>query len=106
VENAIIHGLFHKQGKGFLNVQFLQGASSTELICIIEDDGVGRIRVSEIKKESVAKYDSYGTKLTQQLIEIFKEYESMHIYLEYIDKEKPHTGTIAKLTIRNLKYEA
>lgn len=106
IENAIIHGLFHKQGKGFLKVQFLQGASSAELICIIEDDGVGRIRASEIKKESAAKYDSYGTKLTQQLIEIFKEYESMHIYLEYIDKEKPHTGTIAKLTIRNLKYEA
>ncbi len=106
IENAIIHGLFHKQGKGFLKVQFLQGSSNAELICIIEDDGVGRIRASEIKRGSAAKYDSYGTKLTQQLIEIFKEYESMHIYLEYIDKEKPHTGTIAKLTIRNLKYEA
>jgi LytS/YehU family sensor histidine kinase len=107
VENAINHGLFHKKGdKGILTIRFLQGNSSGELICEIEDNGVGRQRAAEIKSANDAQRQSYGTRLTERLIDIFQEYEHMNIFLEYIDKEKPHTGTIAKLTIRNLKYEA
>ncbi len=106
VENAINHGLFHKQGKGTLTISFVQGASSDELICIIEDDGVGRQRAAEIKQQNTVQYKSYGTKLTRRLIHIFNEYEDMNISMEYIDKHEPETGTIVKLTIRNLKYEA
>jgi LytS/YehU family sensor histidine kinase len=106
LENAINHGLFHKEGKGFLKLQFYQGATNNELICIIEDNGIGRERAKEIKKHSLAQYDSYGTKLTKQLIDIFKQYERMNIYLEYIDKEEPETGTIVKLVIKNIKYVA
>lgn len=106
VENAINHGLFHKQGKGSLHISFRQGISSDELICIIEDNGIGRQRAAEIKQESSAHYKSHGTKLTRRLIDIFNEYEGMSIDMEYIDKNEPETGTIVKLTIRNLKYEA
>jgi two-component sensor histidine kinase len=106
LENAINHGLFHKEGKGFLKLQFYQGASNNELICIIEDNGIGREKAREIRKHSMAQYDSYGTKLTKQLIDIFKQYERMNIYLEYIDKEEPETGTIVKLIIKNIKYVA
>lgn len=106
IENAINHGLFHKQGKGTLIISFVQGASSDELICIIEDDGVGRQRAAEIKQQNTVQYKSYGTKLTRRLIHIFNEYEDMNISMEYIDKHEPDTGTIVKLTIRNLKYEA
>ncbi|MBS1773356.1 MAG: histidine kinase [Bacteroidetes bacterium] len=104
VENAINHGLFHKQGKGHLSIKFTQGTTNDELICTIEDDGVGRARAQEIKEQSDAQYNSYGTKLTQKLIDIFKEYEYMNIFLEYIDKAEPKTGTIVKLTLKNLKY--
>lgn len=108
VENAINHGLFHKKEKGFLYLKFEQGQSTDELVCFIEDNGVGRIRAKELKKERERSYESesFGTTLTNQLIDIFKEYEQMNIYLEYIDKREPETGTIVKLTIRNLKYVA
>jgi hypothetical protein len=109
VENAINHGLFHlsESEKGLLQIKFQQGKDSEELICIIEDNGVGRERSKSIKKDStIAKDESYGTTLTKKLIDIFKEYEKMNIYLEYIDKTAPHTGTIVRLIIGNIKYEA
>ena len=107
VENAINHGLFHKKGdKGILTIRFLQGNSSEELICEIEDNGVGRKRAAEIKRANDAQRESYGTRLTERLIDIFQEYEHMNIFLEYIDKAKPYTGTIARLTIKNIKYDA
>lgn len=103
VENAINHGLFHKQEKGLLSIRFKQ-ENQNELVCEIEDSGVGRAKAEEIKNESSTKKESYGTKLTQSLIAIFKEYEKMNINLEYIDKSGDDTGTIVKLTIKNLKY--
>lgn len=106
VENAINHGLFHKGDKGLLQLKFIQGSSGNELICIIDDNGVGREKAKEIKKASSARQESYGTKLTQQLIEIFKEYENMPIELEYIDKHSPDTGTTVRITIKNIKYVA
>ncbi|MBS1687683.1 MAG: histidine kinase [Bacteroidetes bacterium] len=106
VENAINHGLFHRKEGGLLLLQFLQGESSEELVCIIDDNGVGRNKAKEIKESSTVQYDSYGTKLTKQLIDVFKEFEKMGIELEYIDKQLPETGTIVKLTIKNIKYVA
>jgi two-component sensor histidine kinase len=109
VENAINHGLFHMQEgeNGLLEIRFMQGKSSEELICTIEDNGVGRERSKKIKKDSLMeKEESYGTTLTKKLIDIFREYEKMNIYLEYIDKPAPKTGTIVKLTIGNIKYVA
>ena len=106
MENAINHGLFHRSSDGLLFIKFRQGKDSSELICIIEDNGVGRQRSKEIKRESVIQYESYGTQLTQELIEIFRKYEDMNIYLEYTDKAGEETGTIVKLTTRNLKYVA
>lgn len=106
VENAINHGLFHKESGGMLILKFLQGANNTELLCIIEDNGVGRDRSAEIKKQDSTRKESYGTRLTQQLIDIYREYEKMDIYLEYTDKAAPETGTIVTLTIKNVKYVA
>ncbi len=107
VENAINHGLFHlpEGSKGMLEIRFEQGRNSEELVCYIEDNGVGRERSKTLKKDSTIEKDkSYGTTLTKKLIDIFKEYEKMNIYIEYIDKPAPETGTIVKLTIGNIKY--
>ena len=104
VENAINHGLFHKKGKGQLVIRFKQGSQTDELLCEIEDNGVGRAKAVEIAKKSTAKKESYGTKLTQSLIEIINEYEKMNINMEYIDRSEPDTGTIVKLLIKKFEY--
>lgn len=104
VENAINHGLFHMVEKGKLDITFKQGEDSDELICKIEDNGVGREKATQIKKDSSNSKESYGTHLTEKLMEIFKDYEHMNISMKYIDKESPEHGTIVILSIKNLKY--
>jgi sensor histidine kinase YesM len=109
VENAITHGLFHKKSKeqGWLLIRFYQGAATDELVCVIEDNGVGRMKAAEINRDNIAEErESYGSKLTDELISIFRQYEQMNIDIVYTDKQEPETGTIVKLTIKNIRYVA
>lgn len=104
VENAINHGLFHKKEPGWLKIDFTQGNSHTQLICTIEDNGVGREQAKRIKQESAVRKESFGTKLTEKLVRIFRDYEEMEISIRYTDKKLPETGTIVTLVIDNVKY--
>jgi len=103
VENAINHGLFHKQEIGFLRIEFNYDRSIDEVICIIEDDGVGRKRSRQINEDSAVKRPSYGSELVKHLINIFNKYENTYISIRYIDKELPLTGTIVKIKIKGKK---
>ena len=47
VENAIWHGLMHKEGKRRLRIEFTDMNDYVQ--CVIEDNGVGRKRSAEIK---------------------------------------------------------
>ena len=102
VENAINHGLFHKATSGLLLLRFERGEDNS-LICIIDDDGVGRERAKEINAETKHKTQSYGTDLVRELIEAFNKYEPVQITIEYIDKQSPESGTTVILTIKELK---
>lgn len=102
VENAINHGLFHKEEKGHLTIEFRIDKLQNTLTCIIDDDGIGRTRSKEIYSETPAKAQSYGSELVTELINIFNTYEHMNISIRYIDKEEPLSGTTVVLTIQNL----
>lgn len=101
VENALNHGIFHMEGVGELNISFNAGKAH-QIICTIEDNGVGRARSKELRNTIVRKADSYGTILIKELIETFNKYEPIFIHLEYIDKKAPSTGTIVIITIDNI----
>jgi hypothetical protein len=103
VENAINHGILEKQEQGRLKINFnLKGKN--EIICTIEDDGIGRIQ-SRINKTSLAETEeSYGNLMIKDLVNIFNKYEDIHIDIAYIDKESPLTGTAVVITIKNLKH--
>lgn len=105
VENAINHGLFHRENGGILLLKFEQGADHTELVCTIEDNGVGREAAKKINESTSAK-ESYGTTLTNQLLDVFKQYEKLDIKMSYADKDLPETGTVVTLTLKNIKYVA
>ncbi len=105
VENAINHGLFNKGNNGILRISFSKGTSPTELICIIDDNGIGRTQAKTLNKRYREEKKSYGTLLTKELIDTFKRYEQMDIILEYTDKVFPQTGTSVKLNIKNIKIK-
>src|SRR5690606_2025385 len=99
VENAINHGIFHKaEGKGLLSVSFEINNEQNELICTIEDNGVGRAASKQINRNSMLKRESFGSDLVKDLINIFNKYEQMQISIAYIDKTAPETGTKIILT--------
>jgi ligand-binding sensor domain-containing protein len=73
IENAVWHGLMHKQGEKKLSISFQ--AENNHLVCIIEDNGIGREKAAEIKKNKLgARYlESKGTKLSEQRLQLLNE---------------------------------
>lgn len=97
VENAINHGILPKVEKSHLSIEFNTGKGSNEIICTIEDDGIGRIAANKIRENKDA---SYGDLLIKDLVSIFNKYENMNIEISYIDKQVPLTGTIVTILIK------
>ena len=64
VENAIWHGLMHKTRSGRLEIRLT--LERNMLICIIEDNGVGRSFYKDTEKKSVVKQKSLGIQLTRE----------------------------------------
>ena len=106
VENAIHHGLFHKEGLGHLYISFTQLGNEEGVICMIDDDGIGREQSKILKEETIAKTQSYGTDMVKELINILNEHEPILIQLEYTDKQLPATGTTVVITIKHLTKNA
>ncbi|WP_221392984.1 sensor histidine kinase [Dyadobacter sp. NIV53] len=72
VENAIWHGLLHKETNGSLLVQIsMQGENVLQ--CIIEDDGIGRAKAMEYRSKSAMNKKSLGMKLTEDRIAILNQ---------------------------------
>lgn len=103
VENAITHGLLHKETKGLLKIEFTELINDKGIECTIEDNGIGRKKSRLIKDENQIKEESYGTDLTKDLINILNKYEQIEIKMTYIDKVEPDMGTIVKLSIKDYR---
>lgn len=71
VENAIIHGIMHKQDKGSISVKFFK--SNDSIIATIVDDGVGRDEAFRIKKKSDAGHKSMGMQVTKDRLELLND---------------------------------
>jgi two-component sensor histidine kinase len=66
VENAIVHGLVNKDGRGelWLSMERNNGL----LVCKIEDNGIGRAKAIEIEQKKALRHKSLGIKLTNERI--------------------------------------
>jgi ligand-binding sensor domain-containing protein len=69
VENAVWHGLVHKTDRdGKLKIT-LQSDGKT-LVCLIEDNGVGRASARDLESKSAEKNKSMGIQITRQRLEL------------------------------------
>lgn len=62
VENAIWHGLMHKEGKGKIEIDIK--VSNDTLICTITDNGIGRQKSLEMQNQYPTGKKSMGIKIT------------------------------------------
>ena len=68
VENAILHGLLPKEGNGKITIT-LEKQNDT-ILCTIEDNGIGREKSMEFKKNRVQQHKSMGMSITQERLDI------------------------------------
>ena len=98
VENAIKHGLLHKEGQKKLTISF----SKTDILtCMVTDNGVGRKKAMEIKNRQQKKHESFSVNATQARFEIMKEQYGDNLGIEYTDLEENEKslGTIVTIKI-------
>jgi ligand-binding sensor domain-containing protein/anti-sigma regulatory factor (Ser/Thr protein kinase) len=62
VENAIWHGLLHKDGFGQLSIRVAE--EDDALVCIIEDNGIGRENAMAMQSKTSVTRKSMGLKIT------------------------------------------
>ena len=70
-ENAIWHGLMHKEEKGHLQIKLYE--EEDMLYCRINDDGVGRKKAVELKSKSASTHKSMGMQITANRIAMLQK---------------------------------
>jgi sensor histidine kinase YesM len=96
LENAIWHGLLHKEGDRKVSIEIAQ--TDSEVICKITDNGVGRAFSAELQKSSSSR-KSMGMKLFKERLEINNQLLDHQYNYEIIDKlnDEQSQGTQVKL---------
>lgn len=98
IENSLLHGLLHKEGKKRLTISF---QLRENLVCMIEDNGIGREKAKEIKNRQRGEHESFSGEAIRKrfsiLSRLFKS-ELGYIYEDMYDGAHA-TGTRVKLTI-------
>lgn len=100
-ENAIWHGLMHKQGEGRLEI--LLKMEKDALQCVITDNGIGRERATEIKSRSGEKQPSMGLKITTNRLALFNNSnlaQSDYQMEDVLDQQGQVVGTRVRLVIK------
>lgn len=95
VENSIRHGIRHKiNGKGLIEIKFRE--LGNQLLCIVEDNGIGREHARQFRSRVHVEYQSKGMTLTEERVKALNRQYDESVVIEIIDKvdvEQKSTGT-------------
>ncbi len=103
VENAVKHGLKHRENNGLLTIEVKQ--NNPYINIIIKDNGIGRKKAKEIGEESTGK----GLKTLQEFYNLFNrfnEHKMQHKIEDLYDNHGKALGTKVTITIPvDYRYE-
>lgn len=98
VENSIRHGLRHKEGVGHIDIRF--ALSGQNLVCTIDDDGVGIDQAMESEQWKPEEHRSSGMEITRSRLQVFNKVNPGQVGMEVFDRKKQGgSGTRVVLTI-------
>ena len=100
VENAIWHGIMHKEGSGKVIINIIQQDATSPLIITIEDDGIGRDKASKLKSNN--EHKSHGTQITNDRIALLNERDQLNASVAITDLYQPNgspSGTLVTLKL-------
>ncbi len=104
VENAIWHGLMHKEENGILSVDLR--LKENIIVCTITDNGIGREKAAEIKSKKTQTHESRGTKITGDRLKLINTLNNIQMLINYIDLKDDSgnaAGTKVEITIPLIK---
>ena len=100
VENAIWHGLLHKEGKGRLELILSHRADA--LHCVIRDNGIGRAAAKQLKSKSATRRKSFGMQITRDRLKMLGHLDDGTASVEVHDltaESGESLGTVVELVI-------
>lgn len=100
VENAIKHGLLHKEGNKNVKICFKQLKNTLEVSII--DNGIGRKRSEELNRIKEEKHQSFSTQANEKRFEILNKGKQSKLAVKILDHYNEFgiaTGTTVVLSI-------
>jgi tetratricopeptide (TPR) repeat protein len=100
VENSICHGLMPREGKGTVRIDIKLNHS--HLLCIIEDNGIGREAAQERKVKKENNHNSLGTQITASRLDLVNALYGSSMKTTYTDLKNENgdpTGTRVEINI-------
>lgn len=97
VENALVHGLLHREGEKRLLIRFRM---EDVLLCIIEDNGIGREAAVKIRQRQRSDHESFSGKAIRRRFEILSNAFGGAFGYEYEDLAENGIATGTRVTLR------
>ena len=92
LENAIWHGIKPKPGPGNLFIEVKK--EGKHLVCMVEDDGIGRKKSRELQAATIMKRKSLGMQITQERLRINNKQKGATVQIiDLYDGEGEACGT-------------
>lgn len=98
VENAILHGIMHKESKGNITLDFAIDEQENIILCSVTDNGIGRKKAAELKELHGSTHKSVGMRITNERLEFLNKENRANISVKIIDLEND-SGTKVELHI-------
>ena len=109
IENAIVHGLRHKENSaGKLSIILKKEAA--HILIIIEDNGIGRKKATELNHGIKKAYQHLGMKVTGKRIDLLRMINKNKVDVNvtdiHSDLARQENGTRVSITLPvDLKFE-
>lgn len=84
VENAVKHGLLHKQGEKLVTIHFQKNGEHLKIS--IDDNGIGRQKSGELNAIKNKNHQSFASEATQNRVNLLNQYNQKNISIQFIDK--------------------
>jgi PAS domain S-box-containing protein len=99
VENAILHGLYNKEGRGILKINVRE--EDDTILFEIEDDGIGRKAAMDLRNQNFPKHKSMGTALTEERLKLINAQDKVSFeIIDLLNQDHVPCGTKVKIWVK------
>ncbi len=104
VENAIWHGLMHKDGKGNLDIKL--SVEGKILHCIITDNGIGRQQAVLLKSKSAERNKSMGVQITVERLAMLGQLSNENTFFDIEDMQDERGSASGTKVVLKIQYRS